>query len=449
MSKKPINVDIGKIVIDTFHKAVNYIIDCKYTRFVFKGGRNSTKSSMIAFSIILGVLINQADAVCMVKYNNRVYERLVSTFLEMLNRSGLYGFFKYKQRAQELVLLDGWKGKETNHSIKFTGVDDPSKLKSMKPRSGNGGFRYVWFEEAYDFETKAEVDNVINTMGRGEGKHCVIISYNPPKSRKNWLNQEYNVPCGKVLGHDKNSYVTRFETSYTNELGLAVNIVETQYVHHSTYLDVIESGHSNWLGLTLINAEKNREKHPENYRWEYLGEAIGNEGNVFKNVKILTNDIVFDKSVIDRGLDFGFTTDPCSYVEWCYSKLENSLYCVGEFMEKGVSNETLANEINLRNKHHFRVWCDSAEPRTINELNKLGVKAVGVIKGADSVRHGIKWLQDLDAIYIDPITCPKTYKEFVEYEYKKDKLGEYTGELMDKDNHSIDATRYAECTRIG
>jgi len=71
-----------------------------------------------------------------------------------------------------------------------------------------------------------------------------------------------------------------------------------------------------------------------------------------------------------------------------------------------------------------------------------------VKKGPDSVRHGIKWLQDLNAIYINPIKCPFTYKEFTRYEYAMNKLGEYTGELPDKNNHSIDATRYALCTRI-
>lgn len=108
-----------------------------------------------------------------------------------------------------------------------------------------------------------------------------------------------------------------------------------------------------------------------------------------------------------------------------------------------MGNSTLAQEIRDRNKHNFIVWADSEDPRTINELVKLGIRAVGVKKGPDSVRHGIKWLQSLSGIYIDPIECPETYKEFSRYEYKMDKHGQYTGELVDKDNHTIDSTRYA------
>ena len=74
---------------------------------------------------------------------------------------------------------------------------------------------------------------------------------------------------------------------------------------------------------------------------------------------------------------------------------------------------------------------------------KYDRRAGGVKKGADSVRHGIKWLQSLNGIYINPVTCPNTYREFTKYEYKMNRQGEYTGELSDKDNHCIDATRYA------
>ena len=209
-----IDVDLSKLIIGTFDEIFVDIFDAKYDRFILKGGRNSTKSSVVALSIIVSVLAHKCDAVCMVKYDNRVYERLVSTFNEMLIRSNLHGYFKYKVQKKELVLLDGWNGAETKHSIKFTGVDDPQKLKSFKPRSGNGGFRLIWFEEVTDFYSLAEVNNVINTMARGEGKHVVIMTYNPPKSTNNWVNVEYEVPCGVALGHDENHYVTEFDISY-------------------------------------------------------------------------------------------------------------------------------------------------------------------------------------------------------------------------------------------
>lgn len=437
-----LNVDLGKLIIPTFDEVFPAIIDCEYDRVICKGGRNSTKSSMIALAIIVGVMCNRADAVCMVKYNNRVFERLVSTFLEMLYRSKLEGFFKWRAQRQELVLLDRW-GNETRNSIKFTGVDDPNKLKSFKPRSGAGGFRYIWFEEATDFNGMVEINDVINTMGRGEGDHVVILSYNPPKSPSNWANVEFNAPCGVVLGYNSNSYVNEFEIEYPDVNGGTAKRTVRQLVHHSTYLDVIEGGRANWVMTTIINAEEAKEKNHDYYRWEYLGEPIGTEGNVFRNIRELRNED-YDKTYIYRGLDLGFTNDPTVYVEWCYNKAKKEIYLHNEFAGLAIDNETLAKKIKEYNKHNFTVWCDSSEPRTINELRKLGLTRIqGVRKGPDSVRHGIKWLQGLNTIYINPITCPFTYKEFTQYEYVMNKLGEYTGELPDKNNHSIDATRYA------
>ena len=78
------------------------------------------------------------------------------------------------------------------------------------------------------------------------------------------------------------------------------------------------------------------------------------------------------------------------------------------------------------------------------------VRVIGAKKGADSVAYAIKWLQDLEAIIIDPIRCPNASREFQEYEIEKDKEGNLKGEFPDKNNHSIDAVRYgleAEITR--
>lgn len=64
-------------------------------------------------------------------------------------------------------------------------------------------------------------------------------------------------------------------------------------------------------------------------------------------------------------------------------------------------------------------------------------------KGPNSVELGVKWLQELNHIYIDPDRTPNAYREFTTYEYQRDKFGNLTTKLPDKDNHTIDATRYA------
>ena len=81
----------------------------------------------------------------------------------------------------------------------------------------------------------------------------------------------------------------------------------------------------------------------------------------------------------------------------------------------------------MENKNNSLVICDSAEPKSIAELNV----------------YGIKWLQDLEEIVIDPIRCPNTAKEFQEYELEKDREGNFKAHFPDKNNHSIDAVRYS------
>ena len=432
-----IDIDISKVICSTFDKPFKGIVNNEYDKIVLKGGRSTTKSQTTSEAIITGCMVNRASAVAIVRYSNGIENRLVNTFLASLDILGVSSFWKLKKSPFELILLDKPNGRPTNVSIKFTGCDEENKLKSFRSRDSKG-FRYVWFEEVTDFESLSKVNNVIDTMARGQGKHTVILTYNPPRSTNNWCNKEFNVSVGQAIGYDTNWVESEYSFKIDGE-----DKTLKQLIHHSTYLDVIDSGHSDWLGSTFIGeAERHKEFNNDYYRWNYLGEAIGTEGNVFNNIRVLDTDN-FTKDMIDRGLDFGFTNDPSAYVEWVYDKKAHSIYCVAEYVEKGADNSTLAFNIKQLNKNNFKVWCDGAEPRTINELIKLGIRAVPYKKGPDSIRFGIKWLQSLNSIYINPRTCPKTYKEFTEYEYKLNKQGEYTGELGDTNNHTIDATRYA------
>ncbi len=90
------------------------------------------------------------------------------------------------------------------------------------------------------------------------------------------------------------------------------------------------------------------------------------------------------------------------------------------------------------------VWtsADSAEPKSIAELKSFGMKIKAAKKGPGSVEFGIKFLQDLEAIIIDPERCPLAAKEFINYSLEMDRNGIVKNKFPDKDNHSIDATRY-------
>ena len=90
-----------------------------------------------------------------------------------------------------------------------------------------------------------------------------------------------------------------------------------------------------------------------------------------------------------------------------------------------------------------KITCDSAEPKSIDEVRGYGLRVMGAKKGPDSVEYGIKWLQDLEEIVIDPLRCPETAREFSSYELDRDKEGNFKAGFPDHDNHHIDAVRYA------
>ena len=436
-----LNIDLNSIICDTFVDIADDIINCNVNRAVMKGGRFSSKSQ-VAFNVIVpGVMINKESAVACVKYANKIDERLVSACKASIEYLGVEQFWKLRKSPFEYVLLDE-NGKETDVSIKFTGADNPDGLKSYKPR--RGAFRYIFFEEITDHKSYKDLNNLINTFARGkthDNKRCVIMCYNPPMSNSHWVNKEYNAPVGKALGFDSNYYYTEF----TDEVdGIEATI--RQVIHHSTYLDVVESGHHDWLGLDrILEAKQQSIENPKFYEWDKLGKVIGTEANVFWNIK----DWDGDKSKLDitevyRGLDWGYGgPDPCCYVQWYYDRRNKRIYALNEFYKPKMHVEDVAFEIKQLNPHGFVVNADSACKELNYQLENKGVSVYNVIKGPESRRAGIKWLQGLNGIYICPALTPYTYKEFTEYEYIVDKNDSVTSELPDDNDHAIDATRYA------
>lgn len=434
-----IDIDINNIVCETFEDIFCDIVNNQVDRAILKGGRSSTKSQTVGDAIVTGCMVHNASAVCCVRYGNKIEERLVNTIKESIRLMGVEHMWKLRRSPFEFVLLDE-NGKETDTSIKFTGCDNPDNVKSFKPRKG--AFRFIWFEELTNFDSLKEVNNLIQTFARGEGEHTVIMTYNPPMSSSNWVNSEYEVACGEVLGFDSNSVYTEFDFEINDGEFEKVR----QVVHHSTYIDVINSGHSSWLGKTFIGEAKLSEKENNDYyRWAYLGEVIGTKANVFHNVRDWTGDVdSLGASIIYRGYDWGYGgPDPCAYIECFYDRENKSLYILEEFGRPSMAIPQVINSIKEKNPHNFPVNADNACPLLNDQLMNGGINVRRIIKQPNSVYSGITWLQSLNAIYINPYKTPQTYKEFKAYEYKVDKNDEVTCALKDSGNHFIDACRYA------
>lgn len=383
-------------------------------------------------------MVYREQAVAALKHANKIEERLVNTFRESIRFLGVERFWKLRRQPFEYVLLDD-DGAETDVSIKFTGCDNPENLKSFKARRGS--FRYVWFEEATNFGQIREVNNLIQTFARGFGKHTIILTYNPPIQSSNWVNREFSVPRGEVYKRTDHAVYSEY---LFKVVGLESRV--RQVVHHSTYLDVIAAGHADWLGSQFIgDAERYRETNETYYRWAYLGEVVGTNANVFPNVRTFDRD-KFDLPVreVFRGFDWGYGgPDPCAYSEWMFDRPNKRIYCLGEFGTPGMSIEDIVAEMKVFNKHNFPVFADSAVPLLNRQLLNSGLNIEDVKKGPDSVRAGVKWLQSLTGIFIDPCLTPNVYREFQQYEYIVDRDDNVTSGLPDANNHWIDSTRYA------
>lgn len=212
-------------------------------------------------------------------------------------------------------------------------------------------------------------------------------------------------------------------------------------VHKSDYRQMPPE----WLGDTFLKqAERLKKRDERAYRHMYLGEAVGTGGQVFNNVTL--RPVEAEEwgrfSIVYAGLDFGFASDPDALVLCGYERRSRRLFLYKEHVRTGQSLRALGEACGALGQGRI-IRCDSAAPREIAELRRLGVQAIPARKGAGSVEHGIRWLKERDEIVIDPANCPRAAKEFSTYEYARDKGGAFLSECPDKDNHTIDAVRYA------
>lgn len=396
---------LTKLIAKSFYKVHHFIKNNKYTHYWFKGGRGSTKSSFISVQIIQGIMKNPGrNAIALRKVGVNLKDSVFAQLQWAIDELGVGEYWQETYSPLSLTYTP------TGQKIIFRGADKPKKIKSIK--LAKGYFGYIWFEEVDEFVGMDEVRMILQSLMRGGEIFNVFYSFNPPESVNNWVNQEV-----KIERNDR-------------------------FVHHSTYLTVLPE----WLGNQFfIEAEHLKKVNDQKYSHVYLGEATGTGREIFTNItarKITDEEIeVFDN--IRRGLDFGYATDPLSYGVMHYDKTRRRLYIFYEYYKVGVSNRLAAEVINKENVLKQPVIADSAEPKSIAEIRGYGVEMIGARKGPDSVRYGIKWLQDLEEIVIDPERCPNHYQEFSTYEHDLDSNGEPKADYPDRKNHTIDETRYA------
>lgn len=372
--------------------------------YVFEGGRGGLKSSFVGFKIIELIKNNPNMHACITRQvAGTLKDSVYAQMKWCINMLGLNDEFECTKSPLEI------KYKKTGQIIYFRGLDDETKLKSIKPPFGYIGI--LWKEEKDQMKGAAQERSVNQSVLRGGDISYDFSSYNPPKSKSAWVNKEKEIPN------------------------------EKRVIHHSTYKDAPRE----WLGTKFIeDAEHLKEINPEAYEHEYLGVPNGNGGNVFEylDIRTITDEEISHMDRIYSGVDWGFFPDPFAFIRLAYDHARETIYLLDELYVNKWSNAKTGQWIIDKGYTDYEITCDSAEPKSINDYRDMGIPARGAIKGAGSIEYSFKWLQ-VRKIVIDPTRTPNAYKEFVNYEYERDKDGNVISGYPDEGNHLVDAVRYS------
>ncbi|MCK1976061.1 PBSX family phage terminase large subunit [Jeotgalicoccus huakuii] len=403
-------IKISELIPKAFHPFWKASLDPNILNVVCKGGRGSGKSSDIAHVIVQMLMRYPVNAVGIRKIDNTIELSIFEQIKWAISEQKVSHLFKINKSPMRITYLP-----RGNYMV-FRGAKEPERIKSLK--SAEFPFAIAWIEELAEFLTEDEVTTITNSLLRGELDNGLFYkffySYNPPKRKQSWVNKKY-------------------ESAF---------IASNSFVHHSTYLD------NPFISKQFIEeADATKQRNERKYRHEYLGEAIGSGVVPFDNLEFrtITDDELATFDNYRYGNDFGYATDPNAFVVWHYDKKKRIIYAIDEIYKVKMSNRELAQEIIKRGYQDEYILADSAEPKSIDELRKQhGIKRIkGAKKGKDSVEFGERWLDDLDAIVIDPKRTPNIAREFENIDYETDKDGNVKPRLQDKDNHTIDATRYS------
>lgn len=397
-------VKLSTVIGPSFYPLARDVFQHGHTHYDLSGGRGSLKSSCVSILVPTLVVANpDTHALVLRKVANTIRDSVYAQYLWAIGELGMAAYWDAKVSPMELIY------RPTGQKIMFRGADDPMKIKSIKVPFGYIAITH--FEEKDQFAGRPEIRNILQSTMRGGSKFWNFESYNPPISRDNWAN--------------KDSLEERSD----------------RLTHKSTYLEAPPE----WLGEQFISeAEHLKATDERAYQHEYLGIAVGTGGNVFENLELreITDDEVRTFDRIYQGEDWGWFPDPFAFIRLHYDRARETIYLIDEIYENKLTNDASGKIIISRGYNDTYVTGDSAEPKSVADHRSMGILAQAAVKGPGSVEYGMKWLQRRK-IVIDKRRTPNAYREFVGYEYERNKDGDIISGYPDKDNHLIDATRYA------
>ena len=278
----------------------------------------------------------------------------------------------------------------TDSEIKFISTDDPEKLRGLKSS-------ILWIDESNEIDSESFFQLSIRTTGP------IILSLNPTVSPHHWIREL----------QDATQYFTTFKNNP-------------------------------YLPKEQVDAIKALEKtNPKAWKVYGLGEFVSNEKAVFQfNI---CDWVPEDAEFVSLGIDFGYSNDPTAIIS--LFKRDRDIWIVENCYETGLVTGDIDKKLrSIVGDNRWEIWADSAEPRLIEELYRLGYNIRPVVKGKESINFGIQVLQNY-TINI-PKTCQNLVNEFYGYEWEVDRFGRQQDRPIDYGNHLIDAARYAGMMRL-
>lgn len=326
-------------------------------------------------------------------------------------------------RAEENEILKALKINESTMTIEYgansinavgfkkSSGDQKSKLKSL------ANYNCVIIEEADEIpeEDFMQLDDSLRTI---KGDIKIILLLNPPAKThwiiKRWFELEDSEQSGFFLPK------------------LRPDIKDTVYIR-SSYEDNIQ----NISSASIAQYENYKETKPTHY-WNmikgYVPEVV--KGKIYSNW-IQIEGVPHEARLERYGLDFGYSNDPTTVIAiYRY----NGGFIFDEIMyRKGMLNKPIADF--LLSQPQSLIVADSAEPKSIGELQTYGLQVVGAKKGSDSIRYGIQTVQQ------QRISVTKRsihlWEEYENYSWMEDKEGTIINEPKPGYDHCMDAIRYA------
>jgi phage terminase large subunit len=347
------------------------------------GGTRSGKSYALLQWIIVKCLEGKEDVVIVRKTIPSLKRTIVKDFEDIMTGLELWNSSDFNQTDRIFSFYTG-------STISFISTDNPEKLRGLKSS-------ILWLEEANEIDEESWFQLRIRCTGP------IILSLNPTISPHHWIRSI----------EDCTTYFTTFK--------------------NNPYLE-----------KEVVSAIKALERtNPKAWRTYGLGEFVQNDKAVFTfNVIDWVPD---DAEFVCIGMDFGYSNDPTAIVS--LFRKDREIYLIENCYERGLVTNDIADKLrNLIGDNRWEIWADSAEPRLIEELYRLGFNIRPVVKGKDSINFGIQVLQNY-SINI-PRTCQNIVNEFYGYEWEVDRFGKQLDRPIDFNNHAIDAARYAAMMRL-